>query len=228
MSKDEIRMRILEAAGPIFAEKGFETATVRDICQAAGVNVAAINYYFGDKEKLYIEAVKAAHDPAGDDDALLEWSPGTPPRQMLRDYIHGMAKRILSERAPWQRQLMMREMLHPTSACRELVRSRIHARFGQLLEILDEILPPDVPPHKRHKIAFSVVGQVLHYHAAGDVVEMLVGERERREHYDTEAVAEHIVEVMLAALGLGPSLADPPSNAPPGTHTVVDETSADT
>ncbi len=228
MAKDDSRTRIIEAAGPIFAEKGFEAATVRDICQAAGVNVAAVNYYFGDKEQLYIEAVKAAHDPAGDEDALLEWPPNTPPQQMLCDYIRGMAGRILTERAPWQRQLMMREMLHPTSACRELVRSRIHARFGQLLDILDKILPHEVPLHKRHKIAFSVVGQVLHYHVAGNVVEMLVGEQERREHYGIEAVAEHIVQVMTAALGLGPSLADVPTSEPPNTQAVMDETSADT
>ena len=49
------------AAGEIFAERGFDGTTVRDICQRAGANIAAVNYYFGDKQRLYVEAVVQAH-----------------------------------------------------------------------------------------------------------------------------------------------------------------------
>jgi AcrR family transcriptional regulator len=44
------RVAIIEAAGAIFVENGFRTTTVRQICARAGVNIAAINYYFGDKK----------------------------------------------------------------------------------------------------------------------------------------------------------------------------------
>ncbi|HID76889.1 MAG TPA: DUF1956 domain-containing protein [Planctomycetaceae bacterium] len=204
MSRVDVRERILEAAGPVFAEKGFERATVREICQGARVNVAAVNYYFGDKRRLYVEVVKRAHHPAGDPNGLLQWSPGTPPEVKLRDCIRAMLARMLTERAPWQRQLMMREMLHPSFACRELVQLYIRARFGQLLEVLAEILPADVPVHKRHQIAFSVVGQALHYHVASAVVEVLVGPEERATHYGPEELADHIADFTLAALGLAP------------------------
>ena len=77
---DETRQRLLDTAGEVFAEKGFQAATVRQICGMAGVNIAAINYHFGDKERLYIEAVKHAHcvQNAPDEHA---WPPGTPPRR---------------------------------------------------------------------------------------------------------------------------------------------------
>ena len=42
--------RLLEAAGEIFAEHGYRAATVRQICEKARANIAAVNYYFGDKE----------------------------------------------------------------------------------------------------------------------------------------------------------------------------------
>lgn len=46
---------ILEEARKQFSEKGFEGASVRDICTAAGANVSAIKYHFGGKEGLYRE-----------------------------------------------------------------------------------------------------------------------------------------------------------------------------
>lgn len=47
------RTLILSAAEQLFAEKGFEGTTVRDIAHMAGVNLAMISYYFGSKEKLF-------------------------------------------------------------------------------------------------------------------------------------------------------------------------------
>lgn len=42
----------MEAAEKLFADKGFEGTSVRDIAEGAGVNLAMISYYFGSKEKL--------------------------------------------------------------------------------------------------------------------------------------------------------------------------------
>jgi len=55
------RALVLEAAGRIFAEKGYQEATTREICQMAGANSAAVNYYFGSKEGLYDEVLAEAH-----------------------------------------------------------------------------------------------------------------------------------------------------------------------
>lgn len=207
MAEDDARSRILEAAGPIFAEKGFHAATVREICGRAKVNVAAVNYHFGDKERLYVEAVKLAHLPSGDHDEPDQWPPGTPPEAKLRDHIDGMLRRMLSERTPWQRQLMNREILNPTFACRELVEANIRARFGQLLDTLEEILPADCPGHRLHQIAFSIVGQALHYHVASELVAVLVGDEELAAHYQIDQLVDHITQFSLAAMGLAPSLA---------------------
>ena len=54
--------RILLAAGRIFADKGFRCSTVREICDAADVNIASVNYYFGDKKNLYQETLLLARE----------------------------------------------------------------------------------------------------------------------------------------------------------------------
>jgi AcrR family transcriptional regulator len=205
MSKDDVRLRILKAAGPVFAEKGYDAATVREICQEAGVNVAAVHYYFGSKQRLYVETVKWAHQPTGEPERRADWPPGTPPATKLRDYIHEMLKRMRGQRAPWQRQLMMREVLNPTVACRELVQDYFRARVAQLHTILDEILPADVPQHRREQIGFSIIGQNLYYHVAHEVVALLVGESQLKRHYGDRELADHITQFTLAALGLAPT-----------------------
>jgi len=51
--EQDVRRRILLAAKSLFATKGFEGASVREVCEAAGVNVALVSYHFGGKEKLF-------------------------------------------------------------------------------------------------------------------------------------------------------------------------------
>ena len=54
------RDAIIKAAVILFAEKGFEGTSVRDIVAKAGVNQAAINYHFKGKSGLYLEVLKTA------------------------------------------------------------------------------------------------------------------------------------------------------------------------
>src|SRR5262245_64738187 len=56
----ETRERLIEASARLFAERGFSKVTVREICQRANANVAAVNYHFGGKDGLYQEIVSSA------------------------------------------------------------------------------------------------------------------------------------------------------------------------
>ncbi|MBS1587137.1 MAG: TetR/AcrR family transcriptional regulator [Bacteroidetes bacterium] len=58
MEYNEKQLQIIDTAERLFAAKGFEGTSVRDIAQEAGINIAMISYYFGSKEKL-IEAIFA-------------------------------------------------------------------------------------------------------------------------------------------------------------------------
>src|SRR5947209_3396397 len=80
----DTRQRVLEAAGAIFAARGFEAASVRDICDRAGANVSAVNYHFRSKEQLYVEAVRHAYESIAERVPLPAFPPGMPARQRLR------------------------------------------------------------------------------------------------------------------------------------------------
>ena len=204
MSTNEIdttRERIVEAAGEIFAERGFDGTTVRDICQRAGANIAAVNYYFGDKQRLYVEAVVRAHRWRMEQARLPEWSEGTPAETKLADFIATFFRRVLTgPDDTWHTKLVMREMANPTAACAELVQSSIRPQFEILLAILRELLPADVSAQRLRLTAFSVVGQCLFYHFADPVVRNLLTSKEYSE-LDVAKLAQHILDFSLASLG---------------------------
>lgn len=204
---DEPRNRILAAAGREFAAHGYEAATVRDICLAAGVNVAAVNYYFGDKRRLYIESVKHAHEERVRQVPLPEWPAGRPAADKLRDFVANMVERMLGFGQPqWQVRLMLREILQPTDACRELVEDYIHPHFALLVSILDELCAGRMGEPQLRRVALSIIGQCFVYRAAGDVIGMLVPADELQSLHGPDELAAHVTRYALAALGAGPRL----------------------
>ena len=60
--KNATRAAILDAAKKLFAERGFDAATVRDICTEAGANIALVSRYFGSKSELYAEVCRSLFD----------------------------------------------------------------------------------------------------------------------------------------------------------------------
>ncbi len=208
MAGDTTRDRILQVAGPLFAERGFEEVTVREICVRARANVAAVNYYFGGKEQLYVETLSQVCARRPDEQIVRQWPPGTPVAQKLRHYIRSVLQHLLGGSAEsWEVRLMMREIIKPTEAGREFLREHFRRGFEHLLEILDEILPPDMPQHRRHQTALSILGQCVYYRAASRVLPLLLAEDELKQYFGVEQLAEHITQFSLAALGLSDPLA---------------------
>src|SRR6478609_3158851 len=198
---DTTRERIADAAGEIFAERGFDGTTVRDICQRAGANIAAVNYYFGDKQRLYVESVVRAHRWRMEQVRLPEWSEGTTAETKLTDFIKTFIRRVLTgPDDTWHTKLVMREMAHPTAACAELVQSSIRPQFEILLAILRELLPAEVSAERLRLTAFSIVGQCLFYHFADPVVRNLLTSKEYSE-LDVAKLAKHILDFSLSSIG---------------------------
>src|ERR1700689_289610 len=102
------RQKLVDSAGPIFAEKGYYSATVREICKRAGANVAAVNYHFRDKEELYHAVFKQAHCNSIDETAAaVTGAANLRPRERLHVYVKSFLQRLLDDCKPsWMARLM--------------------------------------------------------------------------------------------------------------------------
>ncbi len=204
-TQDTTKDRLIEAAGEEFAEKGFEVARVRTICERAGANVAAVNYHFGDKEQLYVQVVLEAHRCGIDADDEGLNAGGSPPEQ-LREFIYHFLSRVLAISHPdnWRHRVLLRELLHPTSASDVLIREAIRPKFERLSQIIRRFCPV-ADDRKVHALSLSVIGQCLHYKMARACTERLIGPEALRE-LDLDYLTDHITSFCLAALGCVPPL----------------------
>jgi TetR/AcrR family transcriptional regulator, regulator of cefoperazone and chloramphenicol sensitivity len=202
--QDLTKARLLEAAGEEFAANGFDGATIRSICARAGAkNIAAINYHFKDKEHLYEAALLEAHECSKDRGDLSHFE-GIPPAERLRAFVRRFLLNVMEKdrRNTWHDALMLREMIQPSEASDTLVRESIRPRFVFLLATLRELCP-DADDRRLHALAFSVVGQCLHYKVARPISVRLVG-IEAYGLLDPDFLTDHITTMILAALGLAP------------------------
>jgi AcrR family transcriptional regulator len=206
---DDTRTKLLEIAGEVFAERGFELTTVREICRRADVqNLASINYYFRDKNNLYVEAVRTAFKGSAEQESLPKWPEDATPTQKLRDYITRFAATLIgSNRPTWHHLLVSRELAQPTDGCLAFVRDFARPHFDVLVGLLGEVLP-NAEPIRLHMTALSIIGQVIHHRCARTIISQIVGPEVDR--YDAATVGRHVADFSLAALGLAPPIGETP------------------
>lgn len=193
--------RLLEAAGEIFAEHGYRAATVRQICEKARANIAAVNYHFGDKEGLYMAALRSVHRASAEKyPANLGVSPATPPQQKLRVYVRSLLLRIFDEGRPgWHTKIMMREMLEPTRALDLLVEEGARPLHQKLFSIVRELLGSAADDEVVRLSALSIVSQCVYYRRARPVITRLYPQQ-RYDSKEVERLTEHISQFSLLAI----------------------------
>jgi AcrR family transcriptional regulator len=88
----DTRAVLLDAARAVFAERGYDGATVRAIGERAGVDAAMVNHWFGGKDPLFVAALNLPADPAA---IIGEVLPGDP--EQLAERILGRILRVWDE-----------------------------------------------------------------------------------------------------------------------------------
>jgi AcrR family transcriptional regulator len=200
-SNRETRLRLLEAAGEVFAEQGFRRATVRDICSRADANIAAVNYHFGDKEKLYIAALQhwlgeALHKYPPDGGL----PPDAPAEQRLHAFVRSWLFRMLGKGMPaWHGKLMAREMSEPTAGFDCILAESVRPMANRLNGIVRELLGPDASERTVRDCALSVAGQCCFYRHAHEMIKRLFTDHGQSVD-EIEHLSDHITQFSLAAL----------------------------
>jgi TetR/AcrR family transcriptional regulator, regulator of cefoperazone and chloramphenicol sensitivity len=209
MDERGVQDRLLEAAEELFCLHGFKDTGVREIAAAAGCNVASINYYFGGKDKLYVEVWRrrliAIRDAriGGIHKAM---SGGSQPslEGLLKSYAESFLEPLIEGERPGKEQrrcrfvdLMVREMVDPHLPPDMFANEMVSPVMVVLTEALEELCPWLNPTAIRY-IILSVVGQLMHTIAAREMLERCQGCDLPR--LDPEEMINHIVKFSAAGI----------------------------
>jgi len=198
------RKRLLEAAKKIFAAKGFHETKTTEICRLAKANIAAVNYHFGGKEKLYIEAWRDAFESS-----IKAYPPdgGVPPTAPVEDRLRGQILAIINrvlDPASLDFDIAHREMANPTGLLAEVMHRAIEPLTQRLVAIVREFLGQEASEQQVFLCAMSIHAQCF---------ASLLHERERQRllvdkkllghsiaEMGAEAIVDHVLRFSLAGL----------------------------
>ena len=156
------RQRILRTSAELFADRGFRNVTVREISRAARVNVAAVNYHFGDKLRLYEAVLQSAIDAMrGTTEEARRVGAGLPAEERLRRFVRVFVGRILSDASQTTHRLIHREVNDPTPAFDRLVEEGVRPRLEYLAGLIAEILGCSPSDPRALRCALSVQAQTV-------------------------------------------------------------------
>lgn len=215
--------RLIAAALPVFAQRGFDRATVREIAKEAGANVAAVSYYFGDKMGLYravIESIREQRQREFPAPAVGD----APAEETLLRLVRTLLSRMLAgDERGFEAMLMMREMQSPTAVFGVMVDEYFKPTFDALYATIEQLVDfPQADDRKSpgprrsssergmvsslhetlvSQVALGVVGQCLYYRIGRPVLEQFIAPAALAEHYDLESLCQHITASTLAACG---------------------------
>lgn len=197
---DGTRSKLIDSAGRVFADSGFQGATVREICARAGVNIALVNYYFGDKLELYAEVLRQSIGASQDGVFEKALQSSAPPADALREMILAMVHRIYrADRPGWHFRIMVHELAQPTPAMAAVIDETMRPVYKRVCGLIGAMLelPPD---HDKTRLcAHSIIAQVVHYSHARQVISRLWPELELTPGRIAQ-IASHIADFSLAYL----------------------------
>jgi len=193
---------LLDAASREFAKHGFAAARIRDIVDAAGANLAAVNYHFGGKQGLYEATVAKLLLRANNDlpaDSLQ--SRIVAPEERLHAFARVMLERYLGGENPSATSLVVaHELLDPTPAVDAILRGATGPQWARLREIVAELLGPLATEEDVALASLSVEAQWLFFLYGRRMLEHQIPDIARDPGL-VDKLAQHVAAFSIAAIG---------------------------
>jgi AcrR family transcriptional regulator len=203
-SHKSVQERLLDAAEELFCEKGFEATSVRDLASAAGCNVASVNYYFGGKDKLYVEVwrrhlLRMRDMRIASIERVMSQTGGKPTlEELLRSYSNAFLEPLIEGEKSFRFiRLMAREMIDRHLPEGMFVKEMILPVMTALQKAIVQICPGLKEPEVQ-LVILSVVGQLMHVVAAETMFEQS-GEM-GVPRFGLSEIVEHIVAFSAAGI----------------------------
>ena len=170
---EQSRERLLRVGLALFAQKGFEKTSTREIAEAAHTNIAAISYYFGDKAGLY-RAVFFESQGSPTDDISRYADPGLSLEQALKGlYASFLEPLRQGELARQCMKLHAREMVEPTGLWEEEISTSIRPMHDALVGVLCRHFQLHKADDDVHRLAVCIAGLGVHMHVGRDVIDVI-------------------------------------------------------
>lgn len=136
MAKTDCRNKLMEVGTRLFAERGLNGVSIRELSQTAGVSISMISYYFGGKEGLY-DAVLREQFACFDQIEEIRRQ-GADPLDVIEAYIRWTIQRHRNN--PYLLRFYTSELTNPTAFFATIVSPAI----GKVIEILVEVITDGV------------------------------------------------------------------------------------
>ena len=199
---NDVRTRLLVAATQICAERGFQSASVRKICERAGANLAMVNYYFGSKDALYLAVIKRASEARFMETLLPVHEQSIPPVERLHHLIEQLLLSMLTDGPDSDvAKLVTWELVEPTPALAYIVDTLARPMNDALRALVHQISPTTLSDEEARLHAFSILGQLVFYSHSRPVNDLLAPEL-KYDEAGIRALAEHITAFSLRGLGV--------------------------
>ena len=199
-----VQDRLLDAAEELFCEHGFDGASVRDIAAAAHCNIASVNYYFGGKDKLYLEVWRrhlgAMRDTRVASIKKVMSQEGTAPslEDLLTSYANAFVEPLVDKHTSGRfMKLMAREMVDKHLPQDVFLEEMIIPVMTALQQALVRICP-GLDEVKARLAILSIVGQLVHTTLAETMLEQ--SDNLQIPKFDLAEVVAHIVKFSAAGI----------------------------
>lgn len=153
----ETRAKIINCAGRLIAQHGFEATTSKLICSTAQVNMAAVNYHFGSRDGLYLAVLKEAHTYLMNLDLLTELENSTVSvEEKISQLIDLYINSILRDNS-WYVEVWARELLQPSSFFKEVFQGEIVPKLNTVLRLFASYLDISMDDQRLYSCLFTTM-----------------------------------------------------------------------